>query len=50
MPQKNLKSGQIMKILSISRNHTNLIEDKKGGIWNYKTMISYYGTFLEKWT
>ena len=30
--QRNLKSGQIMKISNISRNHTNSMEDKLDGI------------------
>ena len=31
IPQKNLKSGRIMKISSTFKNHINSMEDKQGG-------------------
>jgi len=37
-----------MKISNISENHTNSMEDKLDGIWNYKTTILYCDIFLEK--
>ena len=49
MPQRNSKPGQTIKNSSIFKNHSNLMDDKWGGTWNYRTMISYYNTFLEKW-
>ena len=37
-----------MKISNISENHTNSMNNKLGVIWNYKIIILYYDTFLEK--
>jgi len=48
MLQRNLKSGQITRISSISKNYTNLMNGKQDGICSYKTITLSYSTFQEK--